>query len=179
MRIPDTADVVGEVIRSRQPRRLHRDQSHTGRNENSGAFQAAQGKATASRSVLCVPLIGRREKCLGAFELTNKVGGDFSQQDESELIEFAEHAAVAIEGRRQPQDLFPARGDAETSSANRLLGASEKIDNIRAAIRKVAATDLPVLILGENGTGKEIASRQIHQLSQRAQHPFVAVNSLP
>jgi len=43
--------------------------------------------------------------------------------------------------------------------------------------RRVAPTDLGVLILGESGTGKEVLARYIHNLSQRAQGSFVAVNS--
>jgi DNA-binding NtrC family response regulator len=43
--------------------------------------------------------------------------------------------------------------------------------------RRVAPTDLGVLILGESGTGKEVLARYIHRLSQRGHGPFVAVNS--
>ena len=43
-------------------------------------------------------------------------------------------------------------------------------------IRKVAATEAPVLIGGESGSGKELAARAIHQCSQRSAGPFVAVN---
>jgi len=45
-----------------------------------------------------------------------------------------------------------------------------------AALRKVAATPATVLLLGESGTGKEVAARTLHNWSERADGPFVAVN---
>ena len=47
---------------------------------------------------------------------------------------------------------------------------------IRTMVRQVAPTDSTVLILGESGTGKEVLARHLHQLSARADKPFVTVN---
>jgi len=57
-----------------------------------------------------------------------------------------------------------------------MVGLSAQIANLRQQIRKVAATDAPVLIGGESGSGKELAARAVHQTSHRANGPFVAVN---
>lgn len=57
-----------------------------------------------------------------------------------------------------------------------LLGQSPAMCAALGCIRKYAAVDLPVLITGETGTGKEVAARALHRLSGRAQRPFVAVN---
>jgi two-component system nitrogen regulation response regulator GlnG len=57
-----------------------------------------------------------------------------------------------------------------------LLGVSAAAIQVRELIRTVAPTELPVLLLGETGTGKEVAARAIHALGQRADRPLVAVN---
>src|SRR4029077_14647643 len=50
------------------------------------------------------------------------------------------------------------------------------IEALRSTIRRVANTDLAVLILGENGTGKEVVAQAIHYFSNRRDPPFIAVN---
>jgi two-component system nitrogen regulation response regulator GlnG len=57
-----------------------------------------------------------------------------------------------------------------------LVGVGAAAIALRDQIRMVAPTDIPVLLLGETGTGKEIAARAIHGLGQRAQTRLVAVN---
>ncbi|MGH7944345.1 MAG: PEP-CTERM-box response regulator transcription factor [Opitutaceae bacterium] len=57
-----------------------------------------------------------------------------------------------------------------------LLGTGTRMQVVFDAIRKVATTDAPVLILGESGTGKEMTARAIHQRSARKNGPFVAIN---
>ena len=57
-----------------------------------------------------------------------------------------------------------------------MVGASTSIVQLRAQIRKIAATSAPVLISGESGSGKELAAQAIHRISSRADGPFIAVN---
>jgi len=57
-----------------------------------------------------------------------------------------------------------------------LIGESLKINEIRRLVQKVAPTDTTVLITGESGTGKEVIARHIHNLSDRADKMFVAVD---
>jgi len=59
---------------------------------------------------------------------------------------------------------------------NSIIGQSNAIQKIKEMVYKVAPTDARVLILGESGTGKELVARAIHELSLRAQGPFVEVN---
>jgi sigma-54-dependent transcriptional regulator len=57
-----------------------------------------------------------------------------------------------------------------------LLGVSQAIRDVLVQVRQVAATDVPVLILGETGTGKELVARSLHEQSERRAGPFVAIN---
>lgn len=57
-----------------------------------------------------------------------------------------------------------------------LIGRSPQMQTVFRTIRNVAPTDVSVMISGESGTGKELAARAIHQRSDRAIGPFVAVN---
>ncbi len=60
--------------------------------------------------------------------------------------------------------------------SSNLIGRSEAMQKVRDLIAKVAPTDTTVLILGETGTGKELVARALHDQSERADKPFVAVN---
>jgi len=57
-----------------------------------------------------------------------------------------------------------------------ILGDSPSIKKIKKTIEKVAPTDARVLITGENGTGKELVARWIHEKSNRADKPLIEVN---
>jgi len=59
---------------------------------------------------------------------------------------------------------------------DKLIGHSRQIGEIRETIARVAPLPTSVLITGESGTGKEVAARSIHDLSDRADKPFVPVN---
>ena len=57
-----------------------------------------------------------------------------------------------------------------------MLGTSPQMQGVFATVRKVATTEVPVLITGESGTGKELVARAIHRLSERKDEPFVVIN---
>jgi two-component system NtrC family response regulator len=74
---------------------------------------------------------------------------------------------------REHQELRSRMGD---ESFQGILGTSHKMAEVFATVRKVATTDVPVLISGESGTGKELVASAIHRLSRRKNHSFVVIN---
>ena len=71
---------------------------------------------------------------------------------------------------------WPDNGNMKDQDPEEMIGTCEAMRQVFCLIRKVAATDVPVLITGASGTGKEMAARAIHQRSLRAQGPFVELN---
>lgn len=68
------------------------------------------------------------------------------------------------------------RADAQ-SGFGRLIGSSASMRKLFSQIPKAARSHLPVLIRGESGTGKELVARELHENGERANAPFVAVNT--
>ena len=66
---------------------------------------------------------------------------------------------------------------ARMESVPPMVGHSSVMQALDQQIRRVAPTDGWVLLTGENGTGKEVAARWVHELSNRVKNPFIAVNS--
>ena len=75
------------------------------------------------------------------------------------------HKTIALESRLKAVEGSPD-----------IVGVTPSMERVKKLIERIAPTDSNVLILGETGTGKELVARRIHQLSRRAQMPFVAVN---
>jgi two-component system response regulator PilR (NtrC family) len=83
----------------------------------------------------------------------------------------------AIEKRDLVRENVALRRDqAKRGNLSNLIGQSAPIEEVRNMIRRVATLPSTVSIRGESGTGKELVARGIHQLSDRASKPFVAIN---
>lgn len=74
------------------------------------------------------------------------------------------------------QNVALLQDQAARGSLDNILGLSAAIEEVRNLVRRVAVLPSTVAIHGESGTGKELVARGIHQLSRRADKPFVAVN---
>ena len=173
LRIPDNAGIVGDVVRNGKPVQVD-DVTIDER------FNADIDKETGytTRNLLCVPLRNGRGEVTGAFELINRLEGDFDSDDLEALEHLAGHAAVAVANTQEHQRLLRSRDQLTEQVARgaRLIGESPAILALRDTVDRLANTDLPVLVLGPSGTGKEVVSRALHIGGPRAEQPFVAVN---
>ncbi|MCF3932807.1 sigma-54 dependent transcriptional regulator [Acuticoccus sp. M5D2P5] len=66
--------------------------------------------------------------------------------------------------------------ESDPAGSDTTLGVSPAMISLAKTLARVADTDLPVLLLGETGTGKEVAARYLHGVGARAERPFVPVN---
>jgi transcriptional regulator with GAF, ATPase, and Fis domain len=175
LRIADDAGVVGQVVQTGEPRRVDADVATEQREIDRRVDRELKFQ---TRSLLCVPLRGKKGELFGAFELINKIGGNFTDDDQAALTELAGHAAIALENTQQVEQLVASRKQIADQAAEgiQLIGQSPAIEALRSTIRRVADTELAVLVLGQNGTGKEVVAQMIHYHSRRRDEPFVAVN---
>ncbi|MCH2400986.1 MAG: sigma-54-dependent Fis family transcriptional regulator [Pirellulales bacterium] len=173
LEVSDDAGIVGQVLATGEPQRVDCDG-----NQQQVDRQVDRQLGFQTRSLLCVPLRGKGGRLLGVFEMINKQQGRFDDSDEEALTELASHAAIALETTRQHEQLVKTQNQMTDQAASQaqLIGACPAIEALRSTVQKVADTELAVLVLGENGTGKEVVSQQIHYLSRRRNAPFVAVN---
>lgn len=103
----------------------------------------------------------------GAFDYITK--GDDNNRIIPLVSQAMEKALRQADGEQTPRVHAPYSFDS-------ILGESAALRQAVALARKVAATDVPVLLTGETGTGKEIFAQAIHYGSRRAKQHFVAVN---
>jgi two-component system response regulator GlrR len=91
-----------------------------------------------------------------------------------DLLQKLSHATENAALRREVKGLRRIVG--ASSEDAQLIGTSRALARVREVIKRVARTDVTVLITGESGTGKELAARSLHALSPRGEGPFVALN---
>jgi DNA-binding NtrC family response regulator len=104
---------------------------------------------------------------LGAFDYLNK------PVDIDELLLSAARALAETELRREVARL---RSETRGGARARIVGHAPATQRLFELIERVAPTRASVLITGETGTGKELVARAIHDMSDRARKPFVAVH---
>jgi two-component system, NtrC family, response regulator len=93
------------------------------------------------------------------------------EMDELKLL--LQRCVQVVELEREYRELQKSQ---RPETFENMLGTSPQMQAVFAFIRKVAGTNVPVLLLGESGTGKEMAAAAIHRRSARKNGPFVAIN---
>ncbi|MBX2801186.1 MAG: sigma 54-interacting transcriptional regulator [Myxococcales bacterium] len=131
-------------------------------------------------SVMCVPLNYRRD-LLGVLYLANDSVTDlFTDRDLAVLQVFSAQASIivfhALQLNQLRLDNRNLRSQLQQASQGEMLGTCPPMKAVFKVLRRVAPTDLSVLILGETGTGKELVAKELHRLSARRERPFVAIN---
>ncbi|GAB7026744.1 sigma 54-interacting transcriptional regulator [Geotalea toluenoxydans] len=96
--------------------------------------------------------------------LLNRVNGNLAKFDLDQLQKVSGFIDT---------DILKLKGN---DDLDQFVGTGKAMLDVFANIRKVAPTDLTVLILGESGTGKELTAQAIHERSPRKDKPFVAIN---
>lgn len=106
---------------------------------------------------------------------------EFVVENELQTRQWNEHFSSMTTARRSeaPARLRGFAAGVEERPKNRcgqLIGASPVMQRLYRQIERVAPTDATVFIIGDSGTGKELAAQTLHQLSDRSDAPFLAVN---
>jgi transcriptional regulator with GAF, ATPase, and Fis domain len=130
------------------------------------------------RSAVCAPLLFR-DKVLGVVYLDNRASeGIFAKDDLKFLMAMCHQAGIALGNASLHRQVIQenVRLQEAIKPHFQIIGDSEGMEAVYGAMRKVAPTEVTVLIEGETGTGKELVAKAIHSLSPRAEFPFIAVN---
>jgi len=104
----------------------------------------------------------------GAFDYVSK---PFKPEEVVLVLKKAEERRRLVTENRRLR-----RSGADRGPLDRIVGASEAVQQLHRQILKLAPVSTTVLISGESGTGKELVARALHELSPRAAMPFVPVN---
>ena len=147
-----------------------------------------------TRRLIAAPLI-HQGQTLGVVEVINPVEANsppvrFTPHDVQLAQVFANMAAIAAANaqlydrlsreNRGLRESMKSQNGAWHSPAWRdkddMIGTAPAMAAVKELITRVARSSTTVLLLGETGTGKELAARKIHALSDRRDHPFIAIN---
>ncbi|MBM3289063.1 MAG: FHA domain-containing protein [Candidatus Hydrogenedentes bacterium] len=137
-----------------------------------------EGRPTIETTMIA-PLVVADEQ-IGALAV--RAGTPHRVYDEADLeffIGLAHSFSPYIRAAEQSEQL---RRDMEwlrkgEGPQNALVGNSPAMVQVRELITRAARVDMPILILGETGTGKELVARMVHDRSARAKYPYVIVNA--
>ena len=130
------------------------------------------------RSVLCAPLVARDEAFALIYLENRDISNCFGERQRELLAEICSLAAQrlrtaveAAQAARRALELQSLAGETDG-----IVSADPAMGELLRTLSQVAPTEIPVLIQGETGTGKELIARALYRRSRRASGPFVVLN---
>ena len=139
------------------------------------------------RTVRCMPLLTSKGS-LGTLNVGSKNDQAFSAQDEEILSQIAAQLAIALDNARAYREIQELKERLAQEKLyledeirtelhfEEIIGESAELRAALSRVKTVAPSTSTVLILGETGTGKELAARAIHRMSRRKDANFIKVN---
>jgi Nif-specific regulatory protein len=138
------------------------------------------------RSVLCVPLISRGRLSGAIYVDTRSSRGVFTSRELEFLAAFSDQAAIAIENAKLHNMLSTENAHLKQELLadhhfSNVIGRSKEMLKVFDLVKKMCGSNMPVLISGETGTGKEQVARALHYNGPRKNERFVPIycGSLP
>ena len=140
------------------------------------------------RSLTCIPIESSSKGAVATLNLGSTRENAFSPADFFLMKQVSNTMAVALDNARAYGELGQLNDRLEEQKRHlereisselhleEIIGESPALKQCVALAQKVAAGDSTVLILGENGTGKELFARAIHRMSARSQNSFIKLN---
>ncbi len=133
------------------------------------------------RSVMCVPLRFGHEVFGTLYVDTRTANAFFNESDLRYLEALADQAAVAMAYGRLVERLSSERRALQRTAIEahrfgQIIGRSPAMKRAFELLEKVSGTDLPVIVVGASGTGKELVARALHFNSPRREKPFLSEN---
>jgi transcriptional regulator with GAF, ATPase, and Fis domain len=128
------------------------------------------------RSVLCAPLVTSHEAFALVYLENREVANCFTEKQRDLLDEVCSLAAPRLRVAVAMSQIQAAILERAHSQSDGILTADPGMAKVLQTVCRIAITDLPVLIQGETGTGKELIARAVYRHSTRVKGPFVALN---
>ena len=162
-------EVIGKNVKKYLPNTLLDEIIETGKERIGDIFLAKNLKTGKTFSLITNKFpIYENNKIIGALGMSiphsSSYGVDTKDEIEN-LIHKAKLYKQYLDNKKNPM-----------YSLNQIIGKSNAMMQIKATIEKYADTDIPVLITGETGTGKEVIANAFHQLCRRYNENFVKIN---
>lgn len=131
-------------------------------------------------SVMCVPLLYRSD-LIGVIYLGNDaITGLFEMKTLNLLTVWASQASLILHNAILLNELQidnkNLRAKLKAKTTTRIIGSCPEMKKVFHLIKRLAPTDLSILVLGETGTGKELIAKELHERSDRKSRPFISIN---